>query len=1004
MEREPSRPYIRDLDVLYQVGAVGGLTDQELLGHFLAGDGVTAQRSFEALIQRHGPMVLEVCRRVLRDAHTAEDAFQATFLVLAFKAHTIRKRDALGPWLYAVAARISRRARSLSHRPGEQPLPPAVLDLCAPGRSNLEAAELHSVLDEEVARLPEVYRRAIVLCYFEGKTQEEAALELGWPKGTVSGRLARAKDLLRARLTRRGFAPSAGLLGRMLSEGHKPPTVPAALVDGAVRSAVGVVLGRGEGLAASSTVMALARNALRTMLLARAAPTTLVLVLLVAFAAAMAQTGTGPAPGRDRHVAARDVLASQPAGPTVADGKLPQHAIARLGTTRLRHQSFVGGVAFAPDGRTLVSAGWDGTVRFWDTASGEPSAKFPMLREPDGALSLAYSPDGTRLVIGHNAGWVRLWDVAGARELLRTKVHHGDVQSVAFAPDGRTFATSAYEDPLVRIWDADTGRERRTLAFREDSAFRGPLAFSPDGKRLALGAMSRVTGGERIGVWDLDRGGDPLIIRKVHDGGLTSLAFTTGGNLISCGVAYQRVRGPKDNEVHLESSPRIRIWDAASGRKIRELDPGVDRGHCKAALARDGKSLVSVHDDRILVWDLAAGTITRRIDIQADERSFGVSSGIAISPDGTMVAVDRHDYVVYVWNLTTGKPLFTEDAAHDTTIAATISPDGGFAATGDDRGNIRIWDPARGTLLHRLELGGSGRVWCLRFAPDGRSLAASGESFDRQEGRFSGIARIWDIPGFSVRHHLPLYHRAVCVEFSPDGRRVAVASWNMGAKERPAVKAGRGELDNEIDAFDAATGKRLVGLPGHKGRIHALDFAPDSMTLVSAGEDNTFRFWDLGSGRQTREFPIEGHHGGDPHPKPEMSTAIVGAAISADLKSAVTGGFHSDQLLVREMTAGRVQRTFQVGTYVEGALAISPDGRLLAAAMTPLGGVERVTPIRIWEIATKRELIRLEPGVNFVRSLAFSADGKTLISGMSDTTALVWDIAAAGERTERPQD
>ncbi len=421
--------------------------------------------------------------------------------------------------------------------------------------------------------------------------------------------------------------------------------------------------------------------------------------------------------------------------------------------------------------------------------------------------------------------------------------------------------------------------------------------------------------------------------------------------------------------------------------------PGVDHGQCQAALSRDGKTLVSSHNDRLLVWDLASGTITRRIDCPANESS-GKSGGVAISPDGRTVAAERDDYVVHLWDLTTGEPLFAEDAAHDTTIAATISPDGRLAATGDDAGNVRVWDPARGTLVHRLEMGRRGRVWSLHFAPDGRALAASGEYFDSQKGGFPGVARIWDIPGFSLRHDWPLDHRAVCVAFSPDGRRVAVASWNMGERKRPAVKAGRGTLDNPIDLFDAATGQRLVGLPGHKGRIHSVAFAPDGRTLVSAGEDNLFRFWDLAAGRQTREFPIEGHNRGAKLPEAGRATPIDGAAISADFKTAVTGARRGDQLLAWELRAGRAQRTFPVNSYVEGALALSPDGRLLAAAMTPTGEGLPIAPIRVWEIATKRELIRLEPGVHFVRSLAFSADGNTLISGMSDTTALVWDVGA----------
>ncbi len=309
MKRGATQTLVRDLDTLYRMGTVSGLTDRELLGHFTMGDGAAAQQAFEAIVHRHGPMVLGVCRRVLRDPHAAEDAFQATFLVLAIRADSIRKRDSLGCWLHGVAARISRRARLLSRRrdvPQLVPLSPASRD--AEG-SGIEVAELRSVLDEEVDRLPAAYRRAVVLCYVEGKTQEDAARELGWTKGTLSGRLARAKEMLRVRLTRRGFAPPAGLLGLILAE----ESVSAAVVEGAVRIAVGAALGRGEVLAASSTVMCLTRGALRAMLLAKVKLAPVALMVLAAFAATSALTSTSPAgPGQDPPRITRDILAAQP--------------------------------------------------------------------------------------------------------------------------------------------------------------------------------------------------------------------------------------------------------------------------------------------------------------------------------------------------------------------------------------------------------------------------------------------------------------------------------------------------------------------------------------------------------------------------------------------------------------------------------------------------------------------------------------------------------------------
>ena len=165
-------------------------------------------------------------------------------------------------------------------------------------------------------------------------------------------------------------------------------------------------------------------------------------------------------------------------------------------------------------------------MRFWDTATGEPSVKFPTLQEPDGALSLAYSPDGTKLAIGHAAGWVRLWDLAATRELLRAQVQGDDVQSIAFG--SRWAGGSRHPGTRARSSASGTPRPARSdgkLTFKDAPTFQGPLTFSRDGKRLALGATSRTTDGDRIVVWALDEGGDPIIIRKAHDGGLKSLIF-----------------------------------------------------------------------------------------------------------------------------------------------------------------------------------------------------------------------------------------------------------------------------------------------------------------------------------------------------------------------------------------------------------------------------------------------------------------------------------------------
>ncbi len=169
------------------------------------------EAAFEALVSRHGPMVLGTCRRMLADPHDVEDAFQATFLVLARKAGSIRDADRLGPWLHGVARRVAARSRALSSPPEVASSEPAVEEPAVESPDLLEALELREVLDEELARLPEKYRAPLVLCYLEGLTHDEAAEHLRWPVGTVRSRLAGGRDRLRARLTRRGLAPSAAV-------------------------------------------------------------------------------------------------------------------------------------------------------------------------------------------------------------------------------------------------------------------------------------------------------------------------------------------------------------------------------------------------------------------------------------------------------------------------------------------------------------------------------------------------------------------------------------------------------------------------------------------------------------------------------------------------------------------------------------------------------------------------------------------------------------------------
>jgi RNA polymerase sigma factor (sigma-70 family) len=239
-------------------------TDRQLLESFAAhGD----QASFDALVRRHGRLVSGVCRRVLQNDHDAEDAFQATFLVLSRKAASISWHESVKHWLYEVAYRVALRARA--HRQRRQAQERQAAAAChAGGPGEVSWREVQLALDEELQRLPAKYRAPLLLCYLEGHTQEEAARQLGWSPGAVRGRLWRGRDLLRARLARRGLELSVVLLASLLAN-NAPAAVPGALLTATVNAGVRFAAGQASSGLVSAEVLNLTQGVLKAMFLTK---------------------------------------------------------------------------------------------------------------------------------------------------------------------------------------------------------------------------------------------------------------------------------------------------------------------------------------------------------------------------------------------------------------------------------------------------------------------------------------------------------------------------------------------------------------------------------------------------------------------------------------------------------------------------------------------------------------------------------------------------------------
>jgi RNA polymerase sigma factor (sigma-70 family) len=489
---------------------MGALSDAELLERYVGrGD----EAAFEVLVWRHGSLVLGVCRRLLGQEQDAEDAFQATFLALARAAGSISRRESVAGWLYRVAWRIAQKARA--RRRATQPLPEVPLPGGDPAGAT-EGRDLRLVLDEEVSRLPTKYRVPFVLCYLEGKTNVEAARELGWPKGTVATRLAHARQRLRVCLTRRGLALSAGLLTTALAE--SAAAAPAPLVLATVKAGLSFASGGlAEGLV-SGHVVTLTRGALQAMTIDKLkilAPVLLTVGLCLTTAAALARHALAdrppalPASGVRNADAPKPAAAQQPAPPGA--GRLLFYRAGHLTlispdgkdekkVSKDRAKFHPGGGWLSPDGKRVAylvqidrepAVGRDPRRKVYVRGLDEPEPGTDLGVE---AQRVSWSPDGTQLVaadIVPDAAAKTVKAVAWLVDVRTRKATRLKVPDNHFVTDwsrdGKHFVTSAMDfskgRPASRLCLVSRdGTQVKELTDGSGLAVYGRL--SPDGRKV----------------------------------------------------------------------------------------------------------------------------------------------------------------------------------------------------------------------------------------------------------------------------------------------------------------------------------------------------------------------------------------------------------------------------------------------------------------------------------------------------------------------------------------
>jgi WD40 repeat protein/tetratricopeptide (TPR) repeat protein len=580
-------------------------------------------------------------------------------------------------------------------------------------------------------------------------------------------------------------------------------------------------------------------------------------------------------------------------------------------TPPLRHQSFLGAVAFSPDGRRVLTGSYDHTARQWSVLTGKPIT--PPLRHQREVVAVAFSPDGKLILTGSWDNTARLWSAATGKETIPPLRHQAPVYRVTFSPDGKTVLTCS-EDNTARLWSAATGKEI-TAPLRHQSKVDA-VAFSPDGKLILTGSR-----GNTARLWSASTGKE---------------AVPSLGNLATgAAVAFS----PDGQTVLTGGDRAARLWSAATGQPIAA--PLAHQDSVRAvAFSPDGKTVLTAGDRVVRAWSITTGNDLAPPLAHQD----GGVRAVAISPDGKTILTGsglNTSGAARLWSAATSLPITGPLRHEKPVVAVAFSPNGRTVVTASWDKTARLWSVATGNEI-TPPLRHQGEVVAVAFSPDGKTVLT---------GSFDGTARLWSAStGKEMIPPLRGLVTVIAVAFSPDGETVLTAG------ESGAL------------LWSAATGRQITPLLPHQG-VKAAVFSPDGRTVVTAGQDTTARLWSTTTGKQLTA-PLR------------HQDQVVAAAFSPDGKKVLTASRDSARLWSAATGKELTRPLHHQGSVV--AVAFSPDGK------TVLTGSYDQTA-RLWSAATGQELAPPMAHQNGVCAVAFGPDGQTVITG-GGRTVRVWRI------------
>jgi RNA polymerase sigma factor (sigma-70 family) len=921
------------------------MTDGELLTCFVSSKDDNA---LAALVRRHAQMVWGVCRRLLNH-HDAEDAFQATFLVLVRKAADV-PRQAVANWLYGVARQTAVRLRAMAAKQGLRER--QVVNMPEPTVPEVPDAALQRVVDEELSRLPDHYRSVVVLCDLEDMTRKEAAQQLGIPEGSVASRLARARTLLKKRLQKRGVVLSGGSVAVVLSAGSVSTSAPPDLVAFTIKAASLLAAGRAAGLA-SAKVAALAQEVVDTMTVNKFK------IAMGVVAAALAVTtltysmmvGGQPSRGGD------DKTRPEPPRVDNHGDPLPEGAIARFGTVQFRRPGgFARASAIGPDGKSFLDLDDSLLLRTYDLASGRVLKTTQLSGERPQQLQI--SQNG-RVVIGqinYGQSFCCAWDAESGRVIGRwSPPQNFWANQETISADGKIVAIIAQGPGPTKVvlWEPKSGVERM-IARSTDF----PVRFSQDGKRIFT------TDGSSYFAFDTATGKE-LWSYKGATQRSDSYPSQDGKSLL----IWQMLGNP---------STLVRL-DAVTGKPISGDRWPILKGNETFAFLPDGRILIFGSYPRgVRVWDPVLG----KEMLPIPELGW-----LAISPDGKS-AVGTYEGAgeIQRWDLTTGKPMWPDrrDLGHTAGVSRlAFDPTGRRLATVGDDNTVRIWDVANRKLVLTAPLVDH-NFNVLSFTPDSRHIFVGSRMNLFQFDAISG-KKVLRLPVPAARSWGDLRGNLDSCRVTSNGSEV------LGIVAAPMFNNGFIQNGNSLAVFgyELQSGKlqfiREVSADGyHAGQ------SPDASLI--AFQDG--RIQDTRSGREMGALALLSADQYGHWTRPSFT-------FSRDNRMVAAGVTHLQQTSNRFETIFKGVQTWDVvtgqalahiGSGELGCIAVSPDGRILATAnCDSLCGWDVITGEQLWKYSLGR-MSRSVYTFSFTGYIEFSPDGRSIATAMPDSTVLLWEV------------